>query len=133
MPLSRRAKCLSLLARGKIPRLRLRRSFRVPLYAYKCAKCRHEYEKIEKLDAPPRQKCPQCKGRAERQLTAPAVQFKGSGWYVTDYARKSAPAEKKEAREAGDSKEGKEAKEAKDGKETKEAKPTKDKKVAQDK
>lgn len=108
----------------------------MPLYAYKCAKCGHQYEKIEKLDAPPRQKCPRCRGRADRQLTAPAVQFKGSGWYVTDYARKSAPAEKKDAAEAGDSKEGKEAKdvkEVKEVKETKEAKPAKEKKVTKDK
>ena len=105
----------------------------MPLYAYKCAKCGHQYEKIEKLDAPPRQKCPRCKGRADRQLTAPAVQFKGSGWYVTDYARKAAPAEKKEATPAGESKEGKEAKEVKDVKETKEAKSAKEKKVTKDK
>ncbi len=105
----------------------------MPLYAYKCAKCGHEYEKIEKLDAPPRQKCPQCKGRAERQLTAPAVQFKGSGWYVTDYARKSTTAEKKETKEAGDAKEGKEAKDVKEVKDAKETKPAKDKKVARDK
>lgn len=108
----------------------------MPMYAYKCAKCGHEYEKIEKLDAPARQKCPNCKGRADRQLTAPAVQFKGSGWYVTDYARKSAPAEKKEGQEAGESKEAKDEKEGKGPKETsetKDEKPKKEKKAPKEK
>lgn len=91
----------------------------MPLYAYKCAKCGHEFEKIEKLDAPHRQRCPRCKGRAERQLAAPAIQFKGAGWYVTDYAR-GGSGEKKEAKEAVES--------SKEGKESKEGKPEKPKK-----
>jgi putative FmdB family regulatory protein len=98
----------------------------VPLYVYKCAKCGHEFEKIEKLDAPHRQKCPRCKGRAERQLTAPAIQFKGAGWYVTDSARGGAPPEKKEATGASEAKEGKEGKEGKE-------KPKKEKKTAKEK
>jgi putative FmdB family regulatory protein len=98
----------------------------VPLYVYKCAKCGHEFEKIEKLDAPHRQKCPRCKGRAERQLTAPAIQFKGAGWYVTDYARGGASTEKKEATGASEAKEGKEGKEGKE-------KPKKEKKTAKEK
>ena len=97
----------------------------MPLYAYKCAKCGHEFEKIEKLDAPHRQKCPKCKGRAERQLAAPAIQFKGAGWYVTDYARAGSGSGKKEAAEGVES--SKEGKEVKDGKEAKE-KPKKEKK-----
>lgn len=99
----------------------------MPLYVYKCAKCGHEFEKIEKLSAPHTQKCPKCKkGRAERQLSSPAFQFKGSGWYVTDYARKGAPpldkaekSEKKEGKEAAESKEGKDTKEVKEVKEAK--------------
>lgn len=91
----------------------------MPLYAYKCVKCGHEFEKIERLDAPHRQKCPECKGRAERQLALPAIQFKGSGWYVTDYAR-SGSGGKKEAPEAVEA--------SKDGKDTKEAKAEKPKK-----
>ena len=64
----------------------------MPLYEYKCAKCGNRYEKIESVSAPEKQKCPKCGGRAERQIAAPAIQFKGSGWYVTDYAAKgSAP------------------------------------------
>jgi len=66
----------------------------LPLYEYKCEKCGHRFERIENLSASEVKKCPQCGGRAERQLAPPAIQFKGSGWYVTDYARKgSAPAE----------------------------------------
>ena len=64
----------------------------MPLYEYKCVKCGNRYEKIESHSAPEKQKCPKCGGRAERQIAAPAIQFKGSGWYVTDYAAKgSAP------------------------------------------
>ena len=63
----------------------------MPLYEYKCAKCGNRFEKIETVSAPERQKCPKCGGRAERQIAAPAIQFKGSGWYVTDYAGKGAP------------------------------------------
>jgi len=64
----------------------------LPLYEYKCVKCGHRFERIEKLSAPTTQKCPKCGKKAERQLSSPAIQFKGSGWYVTDYGgKKSAP------------------------------------------
>jgi putative FmdB family regulatory protein len=62
----------------------------VPLYEYQCAKCGHEFEKIESFSASPTKKCPKCGGKAERQISQSAVQFKGSGWYVTDYAKSSA-------------------------------------------
>jgi len=61
----------------------------LPLYEYQCVKCGHRYEKIKKFSDPPDKKCPECGGKVEQLLSAPAVQFKGSGWYVTDYARKS--------------------------------------------
>ena len=65
----------------------------MPLYEYKCVKCGHRFERIEKLSAPTTQKCPKCGKKAERQLSSPAIQFKGSGWYVTDYGgKKGAPA-----------------------------------------
>ena len=92
----------------------------MPLYEYLCAKCGKRFEKIEKHSAPHKQKCPHCGGRAERQLSSPAIQFKGSGWYVTDYARKSSGGDAK-ASEAGEGKEVKEAKEAKDVKDKKPA------------
>ena len=60
----------------------------MPLYEYKCVKCGHLFEKIEGFDASMKKKCPKCGANAERQVSASAIQFKGSGWYVTDYAAK---------------------------------------------
>jgi putative FmdB family regulatory protein len=61
----------------------------MPLYEYQCKKCGHRFEKIQKFSDKPVKKCPQCGGPVEQMISAPAVQFKGSGWYVTDYAKKS--------------------------------------------
>jgi putative FmdB family regulatory protein len=72
---------------GKI--LISRRKIGVPLYEYECEKCGKHFEKIEKLHGPHLKKCPACGGRVQRLMSAPAIQFKGSGWYVTDYARAS--------------------------------------------
>jgi putative FmdB family regulatory protein len=68
------------------------RSSALPLYEYKCAKCAHQFEKIEKHNAPTTQKCPKCGGKAERMISAAGIQFKGSGWYVTDYKGKNSGA-----------------------------------------
>jgi putative FmdB family regulatory protein len=64
----------------------------LPLFEYKCAKCCHLFEKIEKHSASQTKKCPKCGGKAPRQFAAPAIQFKGSGWYVTDYGSKQTSA-----------------------------------------
>ncbi len=65
----------------------------MPLYEYECEKCGHRFEKIQKFSDKMVKKCPECGGKVEQMISAPAVQFKGSGWYVTDYAKKShAPA-----------------------------------------
>ncbi len=61
----------------------------MPLYEYQCAKCGHRFEKIQKFSDKKIKKCPECGGPVEQVISAPAVQFKGSGWYVTDYAKKS--------------------------------------------
>jgi putative FmdB family regulatory protein len=61
----------------------------MPLYEYQCEKCQHRFEKIQKFSDPHVKRCPKCGGPVEQLLSAPAVQFKGSGWYVTDYAKKS--------------------------------------------
>lgn len=62
----------------------------MPLYEYECKSCHHRFEKIQKFSDPPQTTCPNCgKETVEQVLSAPAVQFKGSGWYVTDYAKKS--------------------------------------------
>jgi putative FmdB family regulatory protein len=64
----------------------------MPLYEYECKKCHHRFEKIQKFSDPHVKKCPKCSGPIEQVISAPAVQFKGSGWYVTDYAKKSSAA-----------------------------------------
>jgi putative FmdB family regulatory protein len=61
----------------------------MPIYEYKCKKCHHRFERIQKFSDPHVKKCPDCGGPVEQVVSAPAVQFKGSGWYVTDYAKKS--------------------------------------------
>ncbi len=61
----------------------------MPLYEYQCKKCHHRFERIQKFSDPHVKKCPDCGGPVEQVISAPAVQFKGSGWYVTDYAKKS--------------------------------------------
>ena len=62
----------------------------MPIYEYKCKNCGHRFEKIQKFSDPAIKKCPECGGAVEQVISAPAVQFKGSGWYVTDYAKKPA-------------------------------------------
>jgi putative FmdB family regulatory protein len=73
----------------------------VPLYEYKCRKCGHRFEKIESFSASTTKKCPKCGAVAERMAAAPAIQFKGSGWYVTDYAGKSSAKTSGESSEGG--------------------------------
>src|SRR6266436_4606016 len=61
----------------------------MPLYEYQCKKCKHRFEKIQTYSERAIKKCPECCGPVEKLLSAPAIQFKGSGWYVNDYAKKS--------------------------------------------
>lgn len=58
----------------------------MPIYEYECRKCKAHLEVLQKMNDEPPAKCPKCGGRLDRKLSAPAIQFKGSGWYVTDYA-----------------------------------------------
>ena len=105
----------------------------MPLYEYQCRKCKRRTEKIESVAGPHLKKCPHCGGKVEQTLTAPAFQFKGSGWYVTDYAGKksagsdTAPAAKSDSNESKDT--AAKASEAKESaaKESKEKKPAKKK------
>ncbi|HXO38705.1 MAG TPA: FmdB family zinc ribbon protein [Candidatus Acidoferrum sp.] len=60
----------------------------MPLYEYQCKKCKHKFEKIQKFSDRPIKKCPECGGPLDKIQHAPNVQFKGSGWYVTDYGGK---------------------------------------------
>ncbi|MBZ5516238.1 MAG: zinc ribbon domain-containing protein [Acidobacteriia bacterium] len=64
----------------------------MPLYEYRCRKCGATIEKIQKFADPPLEICEECGGSLERLLSSSAIQFKGSGWYITDYARKSSTA-----------------------------------------
>ena len=80
----------------------------MPLYEYQCTKCKRRTEKIENVSGPHLKKCPHCGGKVDPMISAPAIQFKGSGWYVTDYAGKggdgdTAPAAKSDANESKES------------------------------
>jgi putative FmdB family regulatory protein len=59
----------------------------MPLYEYQCEKCAHRFEVIQKFSDAPIDVCPKCGGPVVKLLSSPAIQFKGSGWYITDYAR----------------------------------------------
>ncbi|MEE4273243.1 MAG: FmdB family zinc ribbon protein [Thermoanaerobaculales bacterium] len=59
----------------------------MPLYEYQCQDCKNRFERIEKASAMHDGVCPECGGVAHRLLGAPALKFKGSGWYVTDYGK----------------------------------------------
>ena len=61
----------------------------MPLYEYECNDCEHRFERIQKFSDPLVSTCPVCDGEVRKLLSSPAIQFKGTGWYVTDYAKKS--------------------------------------------
>ena len=61
----------------------------MPIYAYQCRRCGHEFEVLQKLSDAPLRKCRRCRGRLDKLVSQAAVIFKGSGFYTTDYARKS--------------------------------------------
>ena len=89
----------------------------MPIYEYECQKCSARQEVYQKVDDKPPKKCSKCGGRLERMISAPAIQFKGSGWYVTDYAggpRKAAEKAESEATVSTDQKSYKSEKKAKE-------------------
>jgi putative FmdB family regulatory protein len=95
----------------------------MPNYEYLCKDCGHRFEQIRKFSDRQLRKCPECGGVIEQVISAPAVQFKGSGWYVTDYPKKGAASSGSSSSSEGDggAKE-KGSKESKDTKETKDSK-----------
>jgi putative FmdB family regulatory protein len=93
----------------------------MPNYEYLCKDCGHRFEQIRKFSDKQLRKCPKCGGVIEQVISAPAVQFKGSGWYVTDYAKKGAASAGSSSSSEDDSGK-KETKESKDAKETKDSK-----------
>jgi putative FmdB family regulatory protein len=85
----------------------------MPLYEYQCEACGHRFEQIQKFSDPPIETCPKCGGPVKKLLSSPAIQFKGSGWYITDYAKKdSTAAGKSDAAPAADKGEKKDTKPA---------------------
>jgi putative FmdB family regulatory protein len=75
----------------------------MPLYEYRCRNCGECTEVLQHLDEPPMTVCPQCGGVVDKVVSAPALQFKGSGWYVTDYRRGGAADRSKELAAKSDS------------------------------
>jgi putative FmdB family regulatory protein len=65
----------------------------MPIYEYRCEKCGKQFEKIQKVSDKPCKKCPGCGGPLRKLMSSPAIQFKGNGFYINDYAKKNIPAE----------------------------------------
>ena len=59
----------------------------MPLYEYECEQCAHRFEKIQKFSDPLENTCPKCGGPVHKLVSSPAIQFKGSGFYITDYPK----------------------------------------------
>ena len=100
----------------------------MPIYEFECRKCKAKLEVFQKMNDKPPVKCRKCGGRLEKLVSASAIQFKGSGWYVTDYAgngRKAA--EKAEKDTAASSTSSEDKKSEKKTKESSPAKKTSDK------
>jgi len=100
----------------------------MPLYEYECERG-HRFERIVKYSDPPIAVCPECGGAVHKLMSSPAIQFKGSGFYINDYARKGGENKDskdtkstKSSSEAGESKESKDSKDSKDSNDSKETK-----------
>ena len=78
----------------------------MPLYEYQCESCAHRFERIQKYSDPPIETCPSCGGKVKKLLSSPAIQFKGSGFYITDYAKKSKSSDGKSSNASKESGEG---------------------------
>ena len=96
----------------------------MPLYEYECTKCGRRVEKIQKFSDQPLTTCESCKGKLQRLVSSSAIQFKGSGWYVTDYAKKSSVASGSSSADSSPSTEKKEKKEKESSKPSEPAKPS---------
>lgn len=72
----------------------------MPLYEYQCEACSHRFERIQKFSDPPADACPQCGGAVRKLISSPAIQFKGSGFYITDYGKSGAGASESKAQKA---------------------------------
>ncbi len=65
----------------------------MPIYEYECTQCGCRSEVVQKVSDPPLRMCRKCGGELKKLISPPAIQFKGNGWYITDYAKKTAPRE----------------------------------------
>ena len=88
----------------------------MPLYEYLCDDCGHQFEQIQKFSDALAETCPKCGGRVHKMQSAPAIQFKGSGFYITDYAKKEHTAAAKADSASADAKSDGGAAETKDAK-----------------
>jgi putative FmdB family regulatory protein len=108
----------------------------MPLYEYECAACGHRFEQIRKFSDPPVEICPNCgEAKVQKLVSSPAIQFKGTGWYITDYAKKSSggtDTKSGAAKESGDSKESGESKESVKSSESKESGKSKESKESKE-
>jgi len=75
----------------------------MPLYEYKCSTCGSSLEVLQKVNEPRLEKCPKCGGQLKKVLSPPALQFKGSGWYITDYAQSKKPKEESKVKQKPES------------------------------
>jgi len=98
----------------------------LPLYEYACTQCGQHIEKIQKFSDSPLTKCEKCGGKLEKLISSSAIQFKGTGWYVTDYAHKSSALPSSSSGESGNGDKGKGA----EGAKKEESKKSEDKPVA---
>lgn len=71
----------------------------MPLYEYRCLKCGSSFEILQRINEKPVKKCPKCGGPVQKVISPPALQFKGNGWYITDYAQKKKTEEKEKGKE----------------------------------
>jgi putative FmdB family regulatory protein len=86
----------------------------MPIYEYRCQQCGKTSELLQRMSDPPMAACPLCGGEVKKLISSPAVQFKGSGWYVTDYGSKKG--ESSGAGKSGGSKSGESGDSGKSGK-----------------
>ena len=97
----------------------------MPIYEYQCQNCGRHFEKRQSVTEEPLSECEKCGGRVEKQWSLSGFQFKGEGWYVTDYASKATKADKAESESASDKKSDTKTKESSPAKKTTEKAPPK--------
>jgi len=78
----------------------------MPLYEYQCDACAHRFEVIQKFSDAPIDVCPKCGGAVKKLLSSPAIQFKGTGWYITDYAKSGKSESRKDSNSSSNEKSG---------------------------